>query len=599
MSGTTTDAATLLSRRDLRFLLHEWLRVEELCGRERYAEHSREVFDDVLELAERLAAEQFAPHNREADEQEPHLDAEGRVVLVDAVAPALEAFAEAGFIGLSMPAEVGGLGLPHTVANACMAYFMAANPGTSGYPFLTTAAANLLLVQGSQEQVETWVPQMVEGRCFGTMCISETQAGSSVGDLTTRAVPQDDGSFRLFGSKMWISGGDQEVSENIVHLVLARLPDAPAGSKGVSLFLVPKVLADGTRNDVVLAGLNHKMGYRGTVNTVLGFGEGVHRPGGEAGAVGWLVGEAGKGLRGMFHMMNEARLGVGMGAAAIGATGFLRSLRYARERVQGRPLGAGPETPQVPIVEHADVRRMLLAQKAYAEGAMALLLFCARLLDDEQSHPDPDARERAALLLGMLTPIAKSWPSQWCLEANSLAIQVLGGYGYAREYGVEQLYRDNRLNPIHEGTHGIQALDLLGRKVPAGGGAGLAALLGAVHEACDRAEAAGGVPAELAPALRATAGRVGEVTGAVWGQGDPQLALANATAYLEAVGHVVVAWMWLEQATAAEGGEEAVHHGKRAAARFFFAHELPKAGPQLDLLAALDRTVLDLDDAWL
>jgi alkylation response protein AidB-like acyl-CoA dehydrogenase len=605
----TTSAArsSLIARRDLQFLLHDWLEVERLAERPAFAGQSREIYDDVLALAEQIAAERFAPHNREADEHEPHLGEDGAVRLVDGVAPALDAFFEAGLGGAGMPEEVGGMGLPLTIATAAFSYFQAANAGTAGYAMLTAAAANLLLANGSPEQIDAYVRPMIEGRVFGTMCLSETQAGSSLTDISTRAEPQADGTYRVFGTKMWISGGEHELRENIVHLVLAKIPGGPAGVKGISLFVVPRVLggedgAPGERNDVVLAGLNHKMGYRGTVNTVLGFGEGVHTPGGAPGAVGYLVGEPHRGLAYMFHMMNEARIGVGLGAAALGYTGYLKALQYARERPQGRPIASkDPAEPQVPIARHADVRRMLLKQKSYVEGAMALLLYCAKLGDDERTLEDEEARARAHLLLDVLTPIAKSWPSQWCLEANSLAIQVHGGYGYAREYDVEQHYRDNRLNPIHEGTHGIQGMDLLGRKVTMQGGAGLGLLAQAIGETVARARDAGGEAAELAAQLEAVLGRLLEVTGILWsgGAAGADVALANASLYLEAAGDVVVAWLWLEQLLAAAGREGDLYDGKRLAARWFFRAELPRTGPQLDLLAARDRTTLDLDEAWL
>ncbi|MGE4428159.1 MAG: acyl-CoA dehydrogenase [Solirubrobacteraceae bacterium] len=603
----TVDADTLLDRADLRFLLHDWLDVGALADRPPFAEQSAELYDEVLALAERIAVERFAPHNRDADEQEPHVDPDGRVVLVDGVREALDAFAEAGMGGLSLPADVGGMDLPATVAQAAFTWFQAANVGTAAYPMLTTAAAGLLLTSGSPEQVRRFVPPMVEGRFTGTMCLSETQAGSSLADVATRAEPQPDGRHRLFGSKMWISGGEHELRENIVHLVLARVPDAPPGTKGISLFVVPRFLVGddgnvGERNDVTLVGLNHKMGFRGTVNTVLAFGEGAHRPEGATGAIGELVGEPGRGLATMFQMMNEARIGVGLGATALGYTGFRKALRYARERPQGRPAGAkDPTTSPVPIVQHADVRRMLLTQKAYVEGALALLLYCARLVDDARSAPDTAARERSALLLEMLTPIAKSWPSQWCLEANSLAIQVHGGYGYARDYEVEQHYRDNRLNPIHEGTHGIQAQDLLGRKVTMQGGAGLAALADTIGVTLDRAGVAGGIAAELARPLREVLGRLVEVTGILWADGPAgtEVALANASTYLEAAGDVVVAWIWLEQLLALGDRDDAFAAGKRQAARWFVTGLLPRTGPQLDLLARRDRTVLETEEAWL
>jgi butyryl-CoA dehydrogenase len=370
--------------------------------------------------------------------------------------------------------------------------------------------------------------------------------------------------------------------------------------KGISLFVVPKVLTDGQRNDVVLAGLNHKMGFRGTVNTLLNFGEGRHTPDGRPGAVGELVGEPHTGLRTMFHMMDEARVGVGLGATCLGYTGYLHALDYALGRPQGRPVSAkDPSSPQVPIVEHPDVRRMLLASKSYVEGALALNLYCARLIDERRTGPTDEARARARRLLDVLTPIAKSWPSQWCLAANDLAIQVLGGYGYTREHPVEQLYRDNRLNAIHEGTHGIQALDLLGRKVVQDGGAGLRLLVETMSATVDRARAAGGELAELAGQLQGVVDRLPHTTATLFGSGDVEVALANATVYLEAVGHVVLAWTWLEQLLAADGRTGDFYDGKRQAGRYFFRWELPRTGPQLALLESLDTTSLDTRPGWL
>src|SRR3954447_13369423 len=544
----------LMSRRDLDFLLYEWLDVELLTKRPRFTDHSRDTFDQVLDLSEQIATKHFRPHNKKSDANEPTFDGE-RVHLIPEVKAALDVLGQSGLIASAMDAEVGGMQLPHTVAGACFAWFQAANVGTSSYPFLTIGNANLLQKYGTPEIVEAYVRPMVEGRFFGTMCLSEPQAGSSLSDVTTRAEPQDDGTYRLFGNKMWISAGEHELSENIVHLVLAKVPGGPAGVKGISLFVVPKhVVETGERNDVVLAGLNHKMGYRGTTNTLLNFGEGVHQPGGKPGAVGFLVGEQHRGLAYMFTMMNEARIGVGSGAMALGYTGYLQSIDYARNRPQGRPIASkDPTQPQVPIIEHAAVKRMLLAQKSYVEGALALLLYCNRLVDEERTAESTADRERATLLLDVLTPIAKSWPSQWCLEANSLAIQIHGGYGYAREYDVEQHYRDNRLNPIHEGTHGIQALDLLGRKVTMQGGAALALLSETIGATIERADAAGGEAAELGRELREALERLVAVTAQAWGSGEIDAVLANATPYLEAAGHTVIAWMWLEQWLAADG----------------------------------------------
>ena len=595
--------SNLLSRRDLDFLLFEWLGVDELTKRERFADHSTETFSALLDLCEDLATRYFAPHNKKNDANEPTFDGE-KVTLNPEVKVALDAFAQADLLAAGMDQSLGGWQLPSVISGAGMAWFHAANVGSAAYVLLSLANANLLAHYGTPEQIETFVKPTLAGRFTGTMCLSEPQAGSSLADITTRAEPQDDGTYRLFGSKMWISGGDHELSENIVHLVLAKIVGAPAGTRGISLFIVPKYLVDadgaiGERNDVVLAGLNHKMGYRGTVNTALNFGEGRYEPLGQPGAVGYLIGEPHRGLSYMFHMMNEARLGVGLGAVALGYTGYLKSVQYAQDRPQGRPPTAkDPASPQVPIIEHADVRRMLLAQKSYVEGAMALLLYCARLVDVQSSPESPEEAESAGLVLDILTPIAKSWPSQWCLEANNLAIQVHGGYGYTREYDVEQHYRDNRLNPIHEGTHGIQSLDLLGRKVVQHGGAGLAELTRTVGVTVAKATAIGGEPAEMAAQLESGWQRLVEVTASMFASGEIDAALANSAVYLEAFGHLAIAWIWLEQLVAAHGHDGDFYDGKRQAGRYFFRYELPRTGPQLDLLESLDRTTLEMRPGW-
>lgn len=588
----------LLSRRDLDFLLYEWLDVTVLTTRPRFAEHSKETFDAVLDVSAEIATEQFAPHNRKADDHEPTVGPDGKVRMIAEVGRALRIFAYAGLTAGQFDEHLGGLQLPDTVARASMAWFQAANASTSGYPFLTIANANLLVEHGTPEQIDQWVRPMLAGRYFGTMCLSEPDAGSSLADIATRAEPQGDGTYRLTGNKMWISGGDHELSENIVHLVLAKAPGGGLGVKGISLLLVPKFLPDGTRNDVTLVGLNHKMGNRGITNALLGFGDGTHPVDGRPGAVGYLVGEEHHGLSYMFHMMNEARIGVGFLATALGYAGYLRSVEYARTRTQGRPPARkDAASPPVTIVEHADVRRMLLAQKSYVEGALGLGLLCSWLVDEQRTAEDAADRERAGQLLDVLTPIMKSWPAQWCLEANSLAIQVHGGYGYTRDFDVEQFYRDNRLNQIHEGTHGIQGLDLLGRKVVVHGGAGLRLLASTIGDTIARAQDDPSA-AEHAAALRAATDRLVEVTRILWEAGDPAVTLANSSIYLEAAGHVVIAWIWLEQLLAACDKQGAFYDGKRAAARYFLRYELPKTGPQFDLLATLDRTTLDTAPDW-
>ncbi|HWA13496.1 MAG TPA: acyl-CoA dehydrogenase [Burkholderiales bacterium] len=596
----------LLNPRDLAFVLYELLDVEALTRRPRYAEHSRETFDAALETARRIAEEKFAPHNRKADLSEPRF-VDGRVEMIPEVAEALRAFCDAGFMAAAREAELGGMQLPWVVAQACFAWFNAANVSTAAYPFLTVANANLIEAFGTPAQKARYLAPLLEGRWFGTMCLSEPQAGSSLGDIRTTAHPQPDGSYRLSGNKMWISGGDHELSENIVHLVLARIQGAPAGVKGISLFIVPKYRvgsdgARGERNDVALAGLNHKMGFRGTTNCVLNFGE-------QGGAWGELVGEPNKGLACMFHMMNEARIGVGMGATVLGYTGYLHALDYARQRPQGRLPGAkDPAQPPVKIIEHADVRRMLLAQKAYVEGALGLCLQCARLVD-EQHTGDEQARREAGLLLEVLTPIAKAWPSHWCLEANSLAIQVHGGYGYTREYPVEQFYRDNRLNPIHEGTNGIQALDLLGRKAGMLDGAALQLLAREIATTIRRAgECDSPELRSQGDALNVALDRVMTVTRnllCVTGRGEVELGLANASAYLDLVGHTVLAWVWLKQGLAsvrglagADAHDRDFYQGKLQACAWFFRWELPKTRQWAELLDSLDRTTLEMQDAW-
>ncbi|MDR3480107.1 MAG: acyl-CoA dehydrogenase [Burkholderiaceae bacterium] len=599
----------IISRRDLDFLLYEWLQVDTLTQRERFADHTRETFSATLDIAEQIATDLYAPHNKKNDQQEPHFDGE-TVHIIPEVKIALDAFCQAGLMAAGQDYDLGGMQLPSTLEKAASAYFTGANAGTSSYTFLTIGNSNTLLKYGSPQQIDTFVKPMLAGRFFGTMCLSEPQAGSSLSDITTRAELQEDGNYRLTGNKMWISAGEHELSENIVHLVLAKIPGPDGktipGVKGISLFIVPKILvgADGTlgeRNDVVLAGLNHKMGYRGTTNCLLNFGEGKFKPQGKAGAIGYLVGAPHKGLGYMFHMMNEARIGVGLGAVVLGYTGYLHALDYARDRPQGRhPQAKDPAQPQIPIIEHTDVKRMLLAQKTYVEGGLALILYCSRLVDEEETGATEEARRHATMLLDILTPIAKSWPSQWCLEANSLAIQVHGGYGYTREYNVEQFYRDNRLNPIHEGTHGIHGLDLLGRKVVLLDGALFKALGGEIQKTIIAAMA---VPelAGYAGSLGAALQRIAAVTQKLHGAGDMNKTLANASLYLEATGHAVVAWIWLQQALVAvgkDGVDADFYRGKLQACRYFFNWELPKVQQQLDLLESIDTTTLDMQDSW-
>ena len=601
-------------RQQTDFLLYEWLQIEQLNQRHRFSDHSRETFDAVLDTCERIAREKYAPFNRTVDIEEPVFDGE-KVILPACTQQALDAYAASGMLSAAQDYDIGGMQLPYTVEAAANAFFACASVSI-GASMLTVGNANLLMAHGSELQKQVFALNEFSGRFAGTMCLSEPQAGSSLSDVATRATPDgidhaDDPlgpRYRLRGNKMWISTGDHELTENIVHLVLAKIPGPDgktiAGTKGISLFIVPKHLVNthgqltDERNDVALAGLNHKLGWRGTVNTLLNFGEGRYPVRGAAGAIGYLVGKPGEGLRCMFHMMNEARIGVGLAATMLGLAGYYASLDYARTRTQGRPVGpAGKDASQPPVrlIEHADIKRMLLAQKAYGEGALALALYCARLVDELHTG-EPAQKHEAQWLLEVLTPIVKSWPSEWCLEANSLAIQIHGGYGYTRDFPVEQYWRDNRLNMIHEGTHGIQAMDLLGRKVLLDKGLGLQLLGKRIADTCERAATATQI--QQAKALQNAWSGVLDATRDAWQGDNPALSLANAVPYMQAFGHTVLAWIWLDVSLASLGND-AANHGRRQACQYFFNYELPKTGAWLNVVQSRDATCADMpEDAF-
>ena len=613
-------------RSTLDFLLYEWLDVSSLQQRERFSDHSRETFDAVLDTCERIAKEKYAPFNRLVDTEEPRFDGE-KVILPQATHDAQKAYAESGMLSASQDYDIGGMQLPYTVEAAANSFFGMASV-SMGSGLLTVGNANLLMAHGSELQRQVFALNEFSGRWSGTMCLSEPQAGSSLSDVMTRATPDGNAfafdplgaRYRLKGNKMWISAGDHELTENIIHLVLAKIPDADGklipGVRGISLFIVPKKLVNekaeltGVRNDVALAGLNHKCGWRGTTNTLLNFGEGKFKVQTDntasdgSGAVGYLVGEPGRGLSYMFHMMNEARIGVGMAATMLGMAGYEASLEYAKNRPQGRPVAGGSQKvvkdaaqAQVRIIEHADIKRMLLAQKSYSEGALALELYCAKLVD-EQHTADAIAADEARLLLEVLTPIAKSWPSEWCLEANSLAIQIHGGYGYTRDFPVEQYWRDNRLNMIHEGTHGIQGMDLLGRKVLMEEGRGVHLLGARMRETADKAMVFADLAAD-AKALNTALQKVIAATQMAWSSGQPQEALANAVPYLQAFGHLVLAWIWLDVSASCRGAQTPAQTGRQAAAKFFYHYELPKIDAWLQVVSNRDMTCANLaEDAF-
>ena len=599
-------AAPILDQRDLDFLLYEVFDVESLATRERYSEHNRETFDAAITIAKQVAEKYFLPIRSKADTNQPMFE-NGIVSMIPEIKMGLDAVVASGLASARADYDLGGMQLPEAVASCTDAWLTAAASTSLGYVSLTTANANLIDAYGSQAQKDKWVLPMREGRFAGTMAMSEPNAGSGLADLTSSAQLNDDGSYAIVGNKIWISGGDHELNDNIVHLVLARVKGAPIGIKGISLFIVPKFLVNddgslGERNDVALAGLFHKMGGRGQTSTALNFGE-------NGGATGYLVGDENKGLMYMFHMMNEARIMVGFSGAINALAGYRYSLDYAKERPQGRlPSCKDPLTPQVNIIEHADVRRMLLAQKAYAEGGFALCMFGAHLVDDIKTSDSPERRAYASLLLDTLIPIIKTWPSEYGCKANSMAIQVMGGAGYVNEHPVEMFYRDNRLNPIHEGTTGIQSIDLLGRKIQIKEGAGFKAILSEIHAsiaAVQDSEYLKDFAFQLEQAcvqLTTTT----ELLSAAMVERNIDLALSNSVKYLDMFGNIVIAWTWLKLGAVAEAGLANTEHdqdrdfykGKLQAMQYFYRFELPEIYAWAALLSDLDDTCYAMQKEW-
>ena len=599
--------APIVNRRDIEFFLYEMFDVESLTSRQRYADHDKETFNGALDIAEAIAEKYFLPIRQKIDANEPTFDGK-KVHMIPEIKVALDAVTKAGLTCPTTDYEMGGMQLPLIAASAAFTYLSAVGSTTLGYISLTHANCNLIESYGTAEQIEKFVRPMRAGRFAGTMAMTEPGAGSGLADLTTTAIKDEDGNYRLTGNKIYISGGDHDLNENIIHLVLARIKGAPKGVKGISLFIVPKFLVNddgnlGARNEVALAGLFHKMGGRGQTSAALSFGE-------QDGAVAYLVGEEHKGLMYMFHMMNEARILVGTAAATTALTGFQYSLDYAKERPQGRLLSCkDPESPPVNIIEHPDVRRMLLTQKAYSEGAYALCLYGQQLADDEKTAPTETERSHASIILDFLTPIIKSWPSEWGTKSNDLAIQVLGGHGYCNEHPVELFYRDNRLNPIHEGTTGIQSLDLMCRKVPMKNFTGYHTFLNEISKTIIELEQ---VPSlsSYAAELKAAIANLKQVTTEVLAQAEHQhidLVFSNSVSYLNMFGHITIAWLWLRQAAIANQGlkdsphnsDEKFYQGKIQAMKYFFASELPLSYHWGNLVRNVDSASYDTLPDWL
>lgn len=598
--------AAMINERDLAFMLYELFDSEALIKRERYQDHDRQTFNEVINTAKAIAEKHFLPIRQKLDTHQPTFDGTN-VHLIPELKPAIDAVNASGIGSAMADYDLGGMQLPPIVASAAATYLTIAGGVGMGYNMLTTANVNLLQAHASAEIIETWVKPMLDGRFMGTMAMTEPGSGSGLADLSTKAVKDNNGNYRISGSKIFISGGDHNLSENIVHLVLARVQGAPKGVKGISLFVVPKFLLNddgsiGEENEVALAGLFHKMGGKAQTSTALSFGE-------NNGSVGYLVGEENQGLKYMFHMMNEARIMVGTSGAVLANAGFQYSLDYAKNRPQGRlPSCKDPLSPMVNIIEHADVRRMLLAQKAYAEGAMALVLYGTQLSDDEKTAPSQAQREYAHTLLDFLTPIIKTWPSEYGPKANSYAIQVLGGHGYINEHPVEMFYRDNRLNAIHEGTTGIQSLDLIARKVPMNNMKGYLATISEMNKTIVVAKEVSSLK-EFSEQLEIAVNLLNSTTETVlkdMSTKNIDLALANSVSYLSMFGHVIIAWLWLKQGIVATNGlaekphkdDEHFYQGKLQALQYFYRMELPQVAVWQKVLVTTDSTSFDMQAEW-
>ena len=571
----------LLNDRDVEFVLYEILEAERLCEVPEFADHSRETFDLFMASAKKFARDVLFSAYKPMDEAPPKLVGEN-VKVHPAMREIYPQLVDLGIMSATRPVEVGGQRLPFTIASAAGAYLAAANLSAAGYLMLTTGAARLIESFGDAWLKEQFMARMYSGVWTGTMALTEPQAGSSLTDVKTKATPRADGRYSIRGSKVFISGGDQDITENIVHLTLARIEGAPPGIKGVSLFAIPKLRPENGKlvpNDCTTAGVFHKIGYRGLPSIALNFGD-------RDDCIGWLVGEPNKGIRCMFQLMNEARVGVGMQGVATAGVAYQEALEYAKTRPQGRSLDQrDPTTPQIPIIQHNDVRRMLLRQKAIVEGGFSLLLATARFFDLSEHAADAGERKRAAALLDLLTPVAKSFPAEKGFEANVLAVQVHGGYGYTSEYLPEAWMRDQKLNSIHEGTSGIQSMDLLGRKVVAEGGGLLRQFIEEVTACTARARSAGVEPAWCDALDRASA-QVAELTTALAMRGlagDVNGMMLHSFDYLDLFGTYVIGWQWLVQATAAKTGlargaavDRAFYEGKLYAAEYWIKTELPR-----------------------
>ncbi|KNC87610.1 hypothetical protein SARC_00310 [Sphaeroforma arctica JP610] len=616
------EGAGILSDRDVTFMLEELIDTEGLLKRPYYAEHSMPTIKEYYATLTNVANTHFKPHNVELDKNPP-IFVDGRARVSSVIAPAIETLAETGFMAASLPEEHGGLQMPHTAQMIAEMIIGSASMSISSYPSLAMGVANVLSRFGSDEQRERFLPHILSGRFMGTMCLSEPQAGSSLADISTIATEMDSEGgngkrFSVKGNKMWISGGEQDATDNIIHLVLAKIksPDGKVapGVKGISMFIVPKHdfdfdgeppevdLKGHSTNGIELLGLNEKLGWKGTTNTALSFGDSSE-------SVGYLVGEPGRGLEYMFLMMNGARIGVGLAATALGGLGYRASLAYALDRRQGRPQVKSKDGPvaQVPIIQHADVRRMLMAQKCYVEGSLSLCMYAAYLLDDSKTAATPEERKTSFEMLDLLTPVVKSYPSEWCLEANKWAIQILGGCGYTKDFPVEEFYRTNRLNMIHEGTNGVQSLDLLGRKIARDNGKQSQLLYKDMRDSCESAKALGNNKMAMhARDLESAINEVDSATKTLLSESKSvDGLLCNSHEYLNMFGTLIMSWMWLKQASIAtkqletnsliSDTDRVFYEGKQLACEYFYRYDTPSITTKARLVSSLDDTLLRVD----
>lgn len=582
-------------RRNLDFLLQEVFKIEELSNYDYYKDHNWETYKMVLDACSDLAAQKMRPILREMDENAPELK-DDRILVHPQMKELMKAFGEGGWINAALDYEEGGQQMPYMIFNATMFIMGAANYSATAFPFLSAGAANLIRSFGTEELKSTYLEKLYNGQWQGTMALTEPEAGSSLGDLVSSATPTEDGYYKIKGQKIFISCGDHDACENIVHLMLARIDGGPAGSKGISLFVVPRMrpTADGQLefNDVQTAGLFHKMGYKGAPIAHLIMGE-------QEDCRGYLVGEEHQGLLCMFQMMNEARIAVGMNATSIASAAYYAALEYAKERKQGRKMTEKTKE-QVPIIEHADVKRMLLMQKAMVEGSLSLLVEATRYADLARVT-EGEEKEKYEALLGLLTPVAKSYPAEMGCLSTSAAIQCLGGYGFTNEYLPELLYREARIHPIHEGTTAIHGMDLLGRKIVKDQGATLRVLLGELEGLLEEAAAQPRL-AKHAAQLGKSLEQMVELTmnlSMQAMQGKVEEFLADATLYLEAFSLLVLGWQWIKQALVAVNANQEkpdpFYESKLCTMDYFFTYELPKIRGLMVALKTEEKLTVKMD----